>query len=88
MNILIENNDTHEYLTSPGKWTLNPRQGKPFAATSVAFRTARQEPIGKFNIVFHIPQTNQFVNLEHGRGIGLAEASVNATAIAPPPDDV
>jgi hypothetical protein len=76
MHILIENNDTHEFLTSPGKWTPNPLQGKLFPATAVAFRAAKQEPIGKFNIVFHIPQTNQLVNLDHGRGLGELGAAV------------
>lgn len=70
MNILIENNDTLEYLTSTGQWTKNPRDGKSFPATKVAFRTAKLEAIGKFNIVCHIPATNQFVNLDHGRGAG------------------
>ena len=76
MHILIENNDTQEFLTSAGKWTKNPLQGKLFAATAIAFRAARQEQIGKFNIVFHIPQTNQFVNLDHGRGAGAPETNV------------
>jgi len=71
MNILIENIDTHEYLTSPGKWSKNPLEGRNFPATIVAFRAARLEAVGKFNIVFHIPDTNQFVNLDHGQGAGL-----------------
>ncbi|HZI31957.1 MAG TPA: hypothetical protein VFF11_06430 [Candidatus Binatia bacterium] len=74
MNILIENNDTHEFLTATGKWSKNPLEGKQFAATTLAFRAARQEAVGKFNIVYHIPQTNQFVNLNHGRGTGAANA--------------
>jgi hypothetical protein len=73
MHILIENNDTHEFLTTPGKWTKNPLQAKHFPATGVAFRAARQEQIGKFTIVFHITQTNQFVNLDHGRGAGSSD---------------
>jgi hypothetical protein len=75
MNILIENNDTHEYLTSPGKWSKNPLEGKQFPATIVAFRAARQEEIGKFNIVFHIPGTDQIVNLDHGHGTGIKEST-------------
>jgi len=70
MNILIENNDTHEYLTSPGKWSKNPLEGQNFPATIVALRAARLEAVGKFNIVFHIPGTHQFVNLDHGHGTG------------------
>jgi len=78
MNILIENNDTHEYLMPSGAWTLNPLEGKLFPATVSAFRAARKEAIGKFTIVFHIPQTNQFVNLNHGRGTGIAGAGEEA----------
>jgi hypothetical protein len=74
MSILIENNDTREYLT-PGKWSKNPLEGKRFPATVIALRAARQEAIGKFNIVVHIPETNQFVNLDHGRGTGIQDAA-------------
>ncbi len=76
MHILIENSETLEYLTNGGKWTKNPEAGKRFAATTVAFQAAKQEAIGRFNIVFHIPDTNQFVNLDHGRGRGLPEAGL------------
>jgi hypothetical protein len=78
MNILIENNETLEYLTPAGEWSKNPRHGKRFPGTAVAFRTARQETAVKFNIVCHIPETNQFVNLDHGRG---SKAAVAATAV-------
>lgn len=74
MNILIENCDTLEYLTIAGQWTKNPLEGRCFPATAVAFEAAKREPIGKFNIVCHIPQTNQFVNLDHGRGKELPGA--------------
>ncbi|HTV39250.1 MAG TPA: hypothetical protein VMF08_01635 [Candidatus Sulfotelmatobacter sp.] len=71
MNILIENNDTLEYLTPGGGWTKNPLNGKSFKDARMAFRAAKLEAIGKFNIVSHIPETNQFINLDHGRGMGL-----------------
>jgi hypothetical protein len=90
MNILIENQDTLEYLTGEGQWTKNPRDGRSFPATKTAFQAAKQEAIGKFNIVCHIPQTDQFINLDHGRGKGLAtldatasvESSTEAEALA------
>ncbi|HXB59921.1 MAG TPA: hypothetical protein VNU95_10160 [Candidatus Acidoferrales bacterium] len=75
MNILIENNDTLEYLTSAGQWTKNPLGGKCYPATKTAFRAAKQEAIGKFNIVCYIPETKQFVNLDHGRGSGLSDVA-------------
>jgi hypothetical protein len=64
MNILIENNNTHEYLMSPGKWSKNPLEGKHFPATIVAFRAARLETVEKFNIVFHIPVKRQLLRDE------------------------
>jgi len=71
MNILIENNETLEYLTNEGEWSKNPLVGKRFSGTTTAFQAARQESIGKFNIVCHIPATNQFINMNHGRGKGI-----------------
>ena len=49
-----------------------PRQH--FPVTEAAFETAKHEAIGKFNTVCHIPQTNQFINLDHGKGRGPSAA--------------
>jgi len=75
MNILIENSETSEYLTEQGHWTKNPLNGKIFKATGAAFRAARQESVRKFNIVFHLPQNNQFINLDHGHGKATTTAT-------------
>jgi hypothetical protein len=75
MNILIEDAEKLEYLTSDNHWTKKASEGKNFRATGTAFDVAKKEPIGRFNIVFYISQTKQFINLGHGRGKGLAEAS-------------
>ena len=75
MNILIEDAETLEYLTGDNKWTKKASEGKNFKATEAAFDVAKKEPIGRFNIVFYIPQTKQFINMDHGRGRGMAEAS-------------
>jgi len=72
MNILIEDAEKLEYLTGDSQWTKNAAEGKNFGATEAAFQVAKKEPIGKFNIVFYIPQTRQFVNLDRGHGKGLA----------------
>jgi hypothetical protein len=81
MSILIENDTTLEYLSSAGKWTANPKAAKRFRVKNEAFEVAKQEAVGKFTIVLHIPETNQFVNLDHGKGKG---ASGNAsTEVAP-----
>ena len=74
MNILIEDAEKLEYLTSNSQWTKNVAEGKNFGATEAAVRVAKREPIGRFNVVFYIPQTRQFINLDHGRGRGPAEA--------------
>lgn len=70
MHILIENEETLEYLTNENDWSKNPMKGKKFRTSRLAFRTAKLEAIGKFNIVCHIPGTSQFINLDHGRGTG------------------
>lgn len=80
MNILIENHDTLEYLTVAGQWTKNPLEGRHFPATVAALQVAKREPIGKFTIVCHIPETDQFINLDHGRGKGLPDTNAEVTA--------
>ena len=83
MNILIEDAEKLEYLTSDNHWTKKASEGKSFGATEAAFQVAKKEPIGKFNIVFYISQTEQFINMDHGRGKGLGEAGpVTETAPA------
>jgi hypothetical protein len=81
MNILIEDAETLEYFASDNHWTKKASEGKNFRAAGAAFDVAKKEPIGKFNIVFYIPQTKQFINMDHGRGKGLAEASPVAEAV-------
>jgi hypothetical protein len=75
MNILIENGETGEFLDEQGGWTKNPKGSKVFKNKRLAFTAARAESAVKFNIVLHFPQTNQFVNLDHGRGKGEAGES-------------
>jgi hypothetical protein len=74
MNILIEDAEKLEYLTSSNQWTKNVVKGKDFGATGAAFAVARSEPMGKFNIVGYFAETKQFINLNHGKGKGLPEA--------------
>lgn len=74
MNILIENADSLEYLTGENHWSKSVTDGKLYSRTSAAFDAAKKEAIGKFNIVGFIPETQQFINLNHGRGRGLPEA--------------
>jgi len=70
MNILIENAETLEYLTDNGRWTKKPADGTSFPATHAAFTAAKNEPIGKFNIVRYFSDTGQFINMDHGSGKG------------------
>jgi hypothetical protein len=73
MNILIEDAEKLEYLTSSNHWTKNAADGKNFGATGTAFDAAKKELIGKFNIVAYVAESKQFINLNHGRGKGTAE---------------
>ena len=75
MNTLIENAESLEYLTSKNQWSKNADDGKCFGHTGAAFDAAKMEPIGRFNIVGYICQTGQLVNLNHGRGKGIAETT-------------
>jgi hypothetical protein len=74
MNILIEDAEKLEYLTSGNQWTKNAAEGKDFGETKAAFAVAKQEPIGTFNIVAYFAVTKQLINMDHGRGKGAAEA--------------
>jgi hypothetical protein len=73
MNILIEDAEKLEYLTSGNQWTKNAAEGKNFGATGTALAVAKQELIGKFNIVAYFSLTKQLINMDHGRGKGAAE---------------
>jgi hypothetical protein len=75
MNIIIEDADSLKFFTGEGRWTKNVAEGKRFAGTALAFKAAKLEPVGKFNIVGYIGETKQFINLDHGRGKGAAEVS-------------
>ena len=73
MNIIIEDAETLKFFTGDGRWTKNIAEGKRYAQTGLAFKAAKQEPIGKFNVVGYIGETRQFINLDHGRGKGAVE---------------
>ena len=68
MNILIENAESLEYLTEANLWSKKPADGKNFGGVRTALAIAKKEAIGKFNIVWFIKDTKQFINMEHGRG--------------------
>lgn len=70
MNILIETAESLEYLTNENLWSKDALQGKNFGTTGAAFDAAKKEGVGKFNIVGYVPETKQFINLDHGKGKG------------------
>ena len=72
MNILIEDAEKLEYLTSNNEWTKNVAKGKDFRVTGDALAVAKKEPMGRFNIIGYIAETKQFINLNHGKGKGEA----------------
>jgi len=76
MNILIEDAETQEYLTTNGRWTKKPGEGVSFGATQTAFAAAKREPIRKFNIVRYFSGTQQFINMDHGSGSGKGKETV------------
>jgi hypothetical protein len=85
MKIIIEDAESLKFFTAEGQWARNATDGKGFAATRLAFKAAKQEPIGKFNIVGYIPSTKQFVNLDHGHGKSVAASAVAASLVPTAP---
>ena len=73
MNIIIEDAESQKFFTGEGLWSNLASEGKRYAGTALAFKAAKQEPVGKFNIVGYIGETKQLINLDHGRGKGAAE---------------
>ncbi len=73
MNIIIEDAVTLEFFSGDSRWTKNIAEGKRYARTVLAVKAAKQELIGKFNIVGYIGDTGQFINLDHGHGKGAVE---------------
>jgi hypothetical protein len=69
--ILIEDAENQKYLANGGRWTKAPNEGAGFESTRVACAAAKKEPIGKFNIVLFIGETEQIINLDHGSGRGV-----------------
>jgi len=76
MNIIIEDAESLKFFTSDGLWSKIASEGKHYAGTGLAFKAAKQEAIGKFNIVGYVTETKQCINLDHGRGKGAAEVAV------------
>ena len=73
MNIIIEDAESLKFFTGEGRWTKNVIESRRYPGTALAFKAAKQEPVGKFNIVGYITETKQFINLDHGRGKGAVE---------------
>ena len=75
LNILIEDAEKLEYLTSGNQWTKTATEGKVFKSTADALAVAKQQPVGKFNIVAFMSLNHQFINLNRGSGKGLPEVA-------------
>jgi hypothetical protein len=73
MNILIEDAEKLEYFTSSNQWTKTASEGKVFKSTADALAVAKQQLVGKFNIVAFMSLNNQFINMNKGSGKGLPE---------------
>jgi len=68
MNILIEDAEKLEYLTSTNKWSKKPDDGKNFGLLDVALAAAKLETMGKFNIVGYNSSNHELFNLNSGHG--------------------
>ena len=70
MNIYIEDAESLEFLTTSGQWTKNTKKAKTFDTIQIALQAAKLEAIARFNIVRYFPMTQQFVNMDQGKGKG------------------
>jgi len=75
MNILIEDAETLQYLTSNSQWTKNASKAKTSGPPKRPFRLRKKNRSAGLTSFFTSPKTRQFINMDHGRGKGLAEAS-------------
>ena len=75
MKIIIEDAESLKFFTGEGLWSKTATEGKAYAGTGLAFKAAKQEAVGKFNIVGYVAETKQFINLDHGKGKGAAEVA-------------
>ena len=82
MNIIIENQESPEFLGTAGGWIKNPVDAVRFPTTVAALRAGRQQAIGKFNVIGHLPDNNQFLNLHRGRGTGQSDAGNPTASVA------
>ncbi len=73
MKTLVEDAETLEYLTNNSQWTKNAGDGRDFGVTQAAYEVAKQESMGRFNIVGYFPETKQLINMNHGRGRRVSE---------------
>ena len=72
MTILIENPEKFEYLAADSKWTKNAMDAMAFPSTRIAFAAAKEQSIGKFNVVGYVAETKQLISMDHGRGSACA----------------
>lgn len=68
MTILIENAETHEYLSRDGRWTRKMEQAATFRTSTLAKESALAFPIGVFNVIGTFQTSAQLVNLDAGCG--------------------
>lgn len=81
MDILIEDAEQLNYLNAKGQWSKKPSEGASFPSTKAAYAVAKNELIGKFNIVRFLAFNGQLINLDRGRG-KLKESSTSPVAAA------
>lgn len=68
MIILIEDAEQLTYLNANGQWSKKPGETSPFLSTKAAYATAKNEVMGRFNIVQFIAVNGQLINLDCGKG--------------------
>jgi hypothetical protein len=71
MKVLIKDPELRQYLAAGGGWTANVDEADDFIVTTIAYNFARQRMPSHFEIVLHLPETNELIVFAEGLGRAL-----------------
>jgi hypothetical protein len=68
MRILVQRIETGTYLTYDAQWTLAADSANDFPTTTLAYDFGRHISFEKFRVIFHFPDTGEFIHFIEGQG--------------------
>jgi hypothetical protein len=69
MKVLIQNTNTHQYLTNYGRWTANPMEAEDFLGPGRAWHFAQLSMPGDFRVVVYFPDSYLSVTIKEQLGV-------------------